>query len=334
MKLSFTRILSLLAGLSVGLVANAQQDPHYSQFMHNKLVLNPGFAGNGDKFCFSALQRTQWMGFGGGMEAGDIPRGEAPSNLVASFNAPIGNHFGLGIHLLRDELGFEVSVNPTLSLSYKQPLKNGDVLAFGASAGYMQKSLDGTKLKPQEEGDPKIPTSAVSGNTMDFGAGVYYTKQSLFGFDDFYVGLSATHLNQGTVRYEWNGGSTVVNTKMHYYLMTGAKYNLTSQIALEPNILIKKDPAKIQADLNCYAVWNGSLYGGLTWRPMDAAVVLLGYRPQALQNLFVGYSYDLTTTRILNYSSGSHEFVLRYCFGISIPHTYKPPIPVLTPRFM
>jgi type IX secretion system PorP/SprF family membrane protein len=116
------------------------------------------------------------------------------------------------------------------------------------------------------------------------------------------------------------------------YFVTGGEYELNSTMKLQPNILIKKDPAKIQTDLNCFLVWNENIRGGLTWRPMDAAVVLVGYEfPFGLN---VGYSYDLTTSKILSYSSGSHEIMVRYCFGVTIPRK----VPVLrsryTPRFM
>ncbi len=331
MNLSFTKILMLVAGLSVSLIASAQQDPHYSNFMHNKLAFNPGFAGNGDKFCATLLHRSQWVGFGGGQE-GDVPRGAAPTNLVGSFNAPISKRIGLGVHILRDELGFALATTPTLSLSYKHPFQNEDVLAIGVSAGLMQKSLDGTKLKPLEDGDAKIPNVSVSGTTMDFGAGIYYTRPSLSIFDNFYAGISATHLNQGKVTYEWNGNSRTDDLKMHYYFIAGAEYALNSDFKLQPNLIVKKDPAKIQTDINCFLIWNEKLRGGLTWRPMDAAVVLLGYSIR--DNFYLGYSYDLTTSRILKYSSGSHEIVLRYCFGIKITPKINPPVPILTPRFM
>jgi type IX secretion system PorP/SprF family membrane protein len=336
MNNSYTRILFVLIAFSCSGILFAQQDPQYSQFMHNKLMYNPAFAGNGDKFCATLLQRTQWVGFGGGNEmtgtTNPVPRGAAPTNLVGSFSAPIGKRFGLGLNLLRDELGFELSVVPSVSIAYKQPLKNDAQLAIGFNVGYMQKSLDGEKLKALEPGDPKIPSSNVNGNATDFGFGLYYTKPQLAIFDNFYAGLSASHLNQAKLTYEWNGGSRQIQNVMHYYFVAGAEYNLSSTITLQPNILVKKDPAKIQTDFNCYAIWNQKLRGGLTWRPMDAVSVLAGY--QMGNNLYVGYSYDLTTSRILNYSAGSHEFLIRYCFGIKYTPVVRPPVPVLTPRFM
>jgi hypothetical protein len=65
---------------------------------------------------------------------------------------------------------------------------------------------------------------------------------------------------------------------------------------------------------------------------MDAAAVLIGYEfPFGLN---AGISYDITTSKIINYSSGSVEFMLRYCFGVKIPPREKVIRSRYTPRFM
>lgn len=335
MRLNFTRIfwgcgLVMLVG-----GANAQQDPHYSQFMYNKLAYNAGFAGATDgKICATLLHRTQWAGFGGGEATQGVARGTAPTNLVGSINANLGSRIGIGGTIVQDELGFETMTMPRLTLSYRHPINDDSRLAAGLGVGLMQRTLDGKKLKPLDPNDPKIPSDAVSGSAMDLDFGLYYTKGNLAGIvDNFYAGFSITHLNQNTITYEWPvSNSSTIDTKMHMYFVTGAEYQLNSTMTLQPNIIVKKDPAKIQTDLNCFLFWNQNIRGGLTWRPMDAAVVLVGYEfPFGLN---VGYSYDLTTSRILKYSSGSHEIMVRYCFGITIPKREKVLRSRYTPRFM
>lgn len=333
MRSIFTRVFLGIAILVSANDIKAQQDPHYSQFMYNKLAYNAGFAGATDgKICATLLHRTQWMGFGGQTVNG-LAQGKAPVNLVGSINVALGKRFGIGGTIVSDELGFETMTMPRLTLSYRHPLGDGGVLAAGVGVGYMQRTLDGTKLKALDPNDPKIPNIAVSGSALDVDFGLYYTKDNLFGIlDNFYAGASATHLNQNQITYEFGSNRTIIDSKMHMYFVTGGEYQLNATMKLQPNLIVKKDPAKIQADLNCFLVWNENLRGGLTWRPMDAAVLLVGY--QFPFGLNVGYSYDLTTSRIIKYSSGSHEIMLRYCFGVTIPKR----VPVLrsryTPRFM
>ncbi|MBC7382911.1 MAG: type IX secretion system membrane protein PorP/SprF [Bacteroidia bacterium] len=347
MKINYTKIFVFVVISFVSNKIRAQQDPHYSQFMFNKLTYNPGFAGATDgKICVSLLNRAQWVGFGGKTVDG-LAQGDAPSNLIGSINSALSSssekflsRIGVGLTFSKDQLGFETTVMPKLGLSYRHPFGDQNVLALGVGVGLMQKSLDGSKLKPQQSGDPKIPNVLVNGSATDIDLGLYYTKASLLGiFTEFYAGLSVTHLNQSKITYDWSG-STVVNNKMHYYFITGAEYAINNTLSLQPNIIVKKDPAKIQTDLNCYLIWNQNIRGGLTWRPTDAVVVLGGYQfPSIGQDgkfgaLYIGYSYDLTTSKIITYSSGSHEIIVRYCFGLKVPKKTRPIRAVVTPRFM
>ena len=339
MKIPFTRIVLAAAVLLSAVTLKAQQDPHYSQFMYNKLLYNAGNAGATDgKICVSLLNRNQWVGFGGKTVNPDLPpQGDPPKNLVGSINASIGKsqRLGVGVTIVNDALGFEENLVIRGALAYRQPIGTGGNLGIGIGVGQMQRSLDGDQLKAIDPTDPLVPKGVVRGTALDLDFGLYYTQANLFGLvDNFYAGLSATHLNQNKIEYTWGAdGSIIVDSKLHYYFVTGADYDLGNGLVLNPNVLVKKDPGKIQADINCMAVLNQSIKAGLTWRPMDAVVVLAGYEFPKLP-LFAGYSYDLTTTKILNYSSGSHEIVIRYCFGVKIPERDKPIRSRVTPRFM
>ncbi len=338
MKIPFTKIIFATVVLLSAVTLKAQQDPHYSQFMYNKLLFNAGNAGATDgKICVSLLNRNQWVGFGGSTYIGDVAQGDPPRNLVGSINASIGKsqRLGVGVTIVNDVLGFEENLVFRGALAYRQPIGTGGNLGIGIGVGQMQRSLDGGKLKAIDPNDPLIPNGVVRGTALDLDFGLYYTQANLFGIvDNFYAGLSATHLNQNTITYTWDPkGSSTVDSKLHYYFVTGADYDLGNGLVLNPNVLVKKDPGKIQADINCMAILNQSIKGGLTWRPMDAVVILAGYEFPKFP-LFAGYSYDLTTTKILNYSSGSHEIVLRYCFGVKIPERDKPIRSRVGPRFM
>ena len=57
--------------------AQAQQDPMYTQYMFNQMVLNPAYTGSKDRFTTMLLYRTQWVGFEG-----------APKTTTFSAHAP------------------------------------------------------------------------------------------------------------------------------------------------------------------------------------------------------------------------------------------------------
>lgn len=307
----------------------AQQDPQFTHFFMNRLNYNPAFAGTEQKICGVLMYRTQWVGFGGaGKNDLNVERGDAPETFLGNINAPIGQRLGVGFNIYRDRQGAENTVAPTLSVSYRHSFANESQLSGGLAFGMVQKNLDGSKLSPRDIGDSKVPTGNVSGMGFDIGAGVYYTMPTLWRFDRFYAGLSLLHINQANVAYN------SIENKMahHYYFMTGAAYDINGTFAIEPNILVKSILSKTSADINAMIVYNNRFKGGLSWRTEDAFSILAGFK--FTDDMQLGYSYDLTTSNIIDYSNGSHEIFFKYCFMPKIKTKEKIVIPRLTPRFL
>src|SRR5436190_1431337 len=92
------------------LLVNGQQDVQYSQFFANKLAYNAGFTGVEDKICVTGLFRSQWIGFG----SDDL--GTSPQTFVGNIHAPIGQHFGAGVNIYNDRLGFTNNLNAIASV--------------------------------------------------------------------------------------------------------------------------------------------------------------------------------------------------------------------------
>lgn len=313
-KLAFVALFAFAV-----LKVSAQQDPYYTFFMFNQMVYNPAYAGSKDAICATAQYKKQWSGFVG-----------SPEFQTFTINSPVGRKLGLGMSIVNDAIGFQNSLNAVFNASYRFQLGSTSTLAVGVAGGFMQKSLDGTKMDPVTKGDPKIPASKVSANAPDVNAGIWYTNSALYNLR---IGLSATHLMQSTISYETTGGQ-LVDSKLatHYYLFGGIEYPLTSSITLEPNILVKKDPTKIQVDLNAFALYNNKIRGGVLYRTGDAFSAMVGY--QFSPSLHAGYAYDFTTSRIIKYSGGSHELYVTYCFKFKKVVKDKPTIIRLTPRYL
>jgi type IX secretion system PorP/SprF family membrane protein len=97
----------------------------------------------------------------------------------------------------------------------------------------------------------------------------------------------------------------------HYYVMAGYAYDAGTLLQIKPSILAKTDAASTQLDINLLADYNNQFWGGVSYRLQDAIVALVGVKFGSFR---VGYSYDVTTSKIRGYSSGSHEIMLGYCF--------------------
>jgi hypothetical protein len=82
----------------------------------------------------------------------------------------------------------------------------------------------------------------------------------------------------------------------------------------------------VQVDLNLNFWLQNLVALGISYRSEDAIVSL--FEVQATPQFRFGYAYDLTLTALQNYSSGSHEMMLRYEFG-----SRKSKNKVVSPRY-
>jgi type IX secretion system PorP/SprF family membrane protein len=299
-----------------------QQDPQYSQFMFDRLSINPGVAGVGGSYCGTLLYRNQWMGFEG-----------SPKTLLFNAEGPVKMlRGGVGLTFYNDKLGFETNNILRGHYSYHLPMNNGlGRLGAGISLGMAQKAFN-AQWQPIDPNDPYIPPAQESQASFDLGLGVYYEQR------EFYAGLSTTHLL----------GQSLDNINMdvarHYWLMAGYNFYklMNGQLHVTPALMVKTDIASTQVDINVtgkYLMGNNAAWLGLSYRPQDVIIVpMLGYMygipgggTKADQYISIGLSYDMTASMIKQYSSGTVELFVRYCYK---PVKIKPPIKINDVRFL
>ena len=96
--------------------------------------------------------------------------------------------------------------------------------------------------------------------------------------------------------------------------MGGYDIELNPDITLKPSVFAKYDGTIPQVDINTNVLLQNKFWLGASYRLQDAIVILAGL--EVTQNLKVGYAYDLTTSDIKSYSSGTHEVMINYCFRV------------------
>ena len=319
------KITTLLFAATLGLstLSFAQQDPQFTQFMHVKQAYNPAVVGTNGSICADALYRQQWVSFPG-----------APVTGLFCFNMPFDlpviGKMGVGLTVMNDKIGFQNTFESRIALSKIIPIGLG-VLSIGFDGGIYQTKIAGTYTAPTSAYDPTIPsnnTSAGSNNpnlnklNPDFSGGIFYTIPN-----KVYIGISTTHIGNQTINgaagngtYTPPGTITPINdayklafdVARHYYVIAGYTFNLRSgEDALTPNVIIKTDAASTQVDVNLTYMYKKMIGLGLSYRVQDAVAPMLVYK--APFGLRLAYSYDITTSKIKGYSSGTHEISLGYC---------------------
>jgi type IX secretion system PorP/SprF family membrane protein len=328
-------------------------------------MYNPAAVGAGGKFCLSALSHYQYTGFEDrtieffpsdpsipSSKPGTATKSVGPKTKMFAFSAPLNfgtdaggnirNLGGLGIAFMDDKLGYENSTHIKIQGAGRLPFNDGGALAVGFEYNILQKGVNGKMLKPLAQGDPRIPTSTVTENHPNYAVGLYYNNPmtNSASIKDVWGGFSVSQLKYQ--QYYFGGPATPYafsDTRKHYYVMGGftmQDFLGKPDLELLPSVMIKQNTV-VQFELSALARYQKKLWGGINYRSMvDAFSIMLGYQisndKSKLNGLRIGYSYDLTLSKILSVSSGSHEIQLNYCFSISIP---KPPIKrILNPRHL
>lgn len=300
-KLRFLFFIALYSGLHL----YAQQEVQLTHHMFGQMNYNPGYAGSQDAICASAILRQQWVGFK------DIDGNKvAPETYVFAAHAPIRFlHGGVGLSVVQDQIGFFKNIHVKLSYAYQTDFADGK-LGIGLQGGFYNNTLDFSKFNAVDDGDAMLKGSEESNLMGDFGMGLYYQVP-----ERYYLSLSTTRLLEATKDLGASEQPAQSHFKRHYFLSGGYYYLIPRKPAyrVEPSFLIKTDGAITTYDIATLLRYNDKFYGGLNYRYQDAVSFLVGL---AIKDLEIGYSYDLTTSKLAAVSSGSHEVMLRYRFKL------------------
>lgn len=291
-----------------GITGFAQQDSQYTQYMYNTINVNPAYAGSRGVMSIFGLHRTQWVGLDG-----------APVTNTASINTPINNsNLGLGVSFVNDRIGPTNENTISTDLSYTVNTSETYKLSFGikATANLFNLDINKLNLAPGQIADPSL-NNLDNQFTPNLGAGVYFHS------DQTYVGLSVPNFFE-TTRYDDN--SVAINKeRMNFYLIGGHVFDLSYNLKFKPAMMVKvTEGAPLQLDVSANFLMMDKFVLGAAWRWDAALSAMAGF--QINDGLYVGYGYDMETTRLNNYNSGSHEIFLRF-------ELFKRHNKIVSPRF-
>ena len=288
-------------------LSHAQQDQQYTQFMYNKLGYNPAYAGSMGLISATGLIRSQWLGLEG-----------APTTQLMSVDASLyEQRVGLGFNVVRHSIGISNRYDFDAAYTYRVPVGNG-LLGFGiqGTARYLNANFADERLIAIQapSTDAAIPMGMQSKLLPNFGVGIYYND------DRSYLGISAPRLIENNIDFAQQATITSREVR-HFYLMGGYLFQLSEQVQLQPQALIKYTAqVPLDIDLNISAILSQRYMIGGTFRMGGSAIggpvesVDLLFSAQIKNNIIFGISYDVTVSELKSYNSGSIEAMVRYTF--------------------
>jgi type IX secretion system PorP/SprF family membrane protein len=277
---------------------NAQQDPMYTMYMLDKMLINPAYTGSSKWIVGTLKYREQFIGFDGN-----------PITETFNFHSPIQKkHIGLGFKIINDKTAITNNLNASLFYSYHLNFAGGK-LSIGLEGGIYNRRINYPKLILTNPNDNSMPLTIMSSSVPDGSLGIYYQKKQ------FYMGYSDCHIIKREFNYKTlnESNSHLYN---HMYLLIGKIFDISEKWSFEPSMLVKyQAAAPIQLDVNASLSFHDRIAIGVHYRTGDAVAAVL--KIGILENLRVAYAYDMTISGLSPYSKGSHEIIISY--GIKLP---------------
>ncbi len=282
----------------------AQQDAQFSQYMFNSIYITPAAAGGDGVTRFSALHRSQWIGYQS--SAGE--RG-APTSQLLSFTTPIHKiHSGFGSYVLHDQIGNLNNIEIQAMYAYHLGIGESK-LSFAIKAGAVAQTVDGGEYRLIQEPDDLVIEGKETQVRPDVGLGLMYRNEK------FYAGLGVNHLTNATFDFGKNGSRNALERHMNF--TAGYYYDVNFDLQIMPTVLVKTDFNEYSFDLGAVATYRNTMWGGLSFRQSEALNVILGYALLKDKSLKLGYSIDIVLVDKQAKSGSSHELMLTYDLPIS-----------------
>lgn len=272
------------------LSGNAQQDPHYTQYMYNMSVLNPAYSGSRETLSLGVLGRKQWTKLTG-----------APTTFTGFIHAPLSEKVGAGLSVIADKYGPVKEQNIYGDISYTIQTSEVGKLAFGIKAGVTLFNAD-LNVSTVNPGDPVFGN--IDGSTdFNFGAGAFYYT------DRFYVGLSMPNMLKSSGIETSGGKIKEVSDAAHYFLTSGYVFDLNNTLKFKPSMLLKATSgAPLSVDVSANFLFNDRFEVGASYRLEDSVSGLINV--QVARGFRVGFAYDHTLSNLGKFNNGSFEGII------------------------
>ncbi len=292
------------------------QDAQFTQFYANPIFLNPAFTGVTFEHRFVLNYRNQWPGIS-----------KTYSTYAASYDYNLAEiKSGIGGYVFHDRSGIAplVTTNVGFSYAYHTNINKFTEFRSGIQFSLSSRNIDYTKLTLNDQfitqgattTDPLI-VSLERTSYIDVNAG------ALINSIEYWGGIAVHHLNGPNASLNGSDSKLPMKLSLHggyRFIQERKKQQLLKYFSLAANY---KHEAKFdQLDIGAYyfhmPINLGIWYRGLPlkhyqpgYRNSDALSILLGWEFKEY-DLRVGYSYDLTLSRLISKSAGSHEVSVIY----------------------
>jgi type IX secretion system PorP/SprF family membrane protein len=319
MKMVKQRLLNIFWMLmQLPIVAEAQTDPHFSQYYLFSHFINPAFTGSGNTDVqIAGIYRNQWK---------NITNPYTTSGLTADISP--GKNIQLGLNILQQQAGnagFKYT-SAYLSVAYtgvRWGTENSQQLSLALQAGMISRRFDPAKLQLDDQWipgigyNPGLPSTdlfpVTSLNVEDFGAGILYQDGSTTHTIKPYAGIAVFHLNRPQDPFLTDEDLPYIPKR--YSIHGGLKISITPFISWIPHALyIKQGTASTLVGSSYFefmANESTALLTGIQLRFGDSFIPFAGIR---FGDWTLGCSYDVGISSLSRFSGRANSMEISFSY--------------------
>lgn len=283
--------------------ADAQQDPHYTQYMYNMNVMNPAYAGSKENLSVGLLYRAQWV------ELEDAPR-----TATFSVHSPVGKNVGLGLSVISDKIGPVEENNAYADFSYTLNLGGEHRLAFGIKAGATFHKVGLYDIGNGHVPDANDPAFSenIDNTYFNAGAGLFYYTQNYYLAFSVPNMIKSKHLDITRNGNDYQFGSET----QHYFLTGGYVFQLSENTKFKPSFMLKSAfNVPTSVDVSANFLFFEKFEIGASYRLEDSFGGMVNFA--VTPTIKIGYAYDHIVSDLDIATPASHEFML--LFDLNFP---------------
>ena len=315
MRLKFAILLVVFSGQ----ITFAQQLPIYSQYLYNKILINPAVAGSDGYTRLGLAAREQWVGYDGAPRTFSFlwqtrflkrsyritQRGNSQS-----LSPRTEGRVGLGGYVFSDRNGLINRNGAQLSYAYHTWVADNTQLSLGLAINAYIYKIDDSKINFSDQNDPWLNNSLRKG---------LFVPDATFGVNllnpKYNFGVSVDQLFQASGKI---GGSEIYKEfrlKRQYYVYGSYDFFHGSRNVIQPSfIFMGSEQLLPQADIGATYIFHDDFWMGLAYRTSKAVITTVGMN---YASIFINYSFDFTLQEIQRVTYGSHELSVGFKFGDS-----------------
>ena len=286
------KLLLLILVLNSGILLS-QQLPFSNQFLVNRQVLSPAFAGITGNFEVFVSSQTNSLKFPGG-----------PQYKSLYLSGPVHGNMSLGASVSNSSVTIFNGISGQLDYAYHLRISDEQFIHFGLAVAYNENyiHLDYNQLQSLQND----PINLNARKSISYGVGMIYT------YGNFQLGVSVPRLGEYRVMHNETGSQYSVSGlgRIHssYFL------ELSQSFSIEPSVIVEKSSFE-PLWYNASALFR---IKQVTWFELhyrQGGIMGLGLGFNPAKKMLFSYTYDLSGTGIMKYSAGIHEISFGFLIG-------------------